>query len=209
MRIIPAILAKNVAELLEKCSRVDQLVSRVQIDIVGQAFSSEVSVGVEALEQISVAVSLDVQLMVGEPITYLNRCDLSGVSRVFGHVEHMRDPRAFIEYGFSLGMEVGLAVDLPTPIVTIERSLQDLDSVLLMSVPAGRSGQVFDERVFGKIAEAKALRPDLSICVDGGITPSVVKQLVSEGATEFAVGNFLWESKDIGKAIADLVEAAQ
>ena len=209
MRIIPAILATNVTELLEKCARVDQLVDRIQIDIVGRAFSAEVSVGVEALEQISSALSLDVQLMVGEPIAYLNRCDLAGASRVFGHVEHMRDPRAFIEYGFSLGMEVGLAVDLPTPIVAIERSIADLDSVLLMSVPAGRSGQLFDERVFGKIAEVKALRPDLPICVDGGITPSVVKQLVSEGATEFAVGNFLWESKDIGKAIANLSKAVQ
>jgi len=209
IKIIPAILSGSLEDLLEKCTRVNRVVGRVQVDIVGRAFSADPSVGVGALDQVTIDVALDVQLMVREPISFLNRCDLAGVDRVFGHVEYMHDQQAFIEYASTLGMRVGLAVDLPTPVVSIEEVLADLDAVLLMAVPAGRSGQPFDGRVLQKIAQVKALRPDLAICVDGGITPDTIRPLVAAGATEFAVGSFLWESKDIVKAIGELLEATR
>lgn len=209
IQIIPAILSQALEDLLEKCARVDGFVDRIQIDIVGRAFSSELSVGVEALEGLQMSACVDVQLMVREPITFLNRCDISGIDRVFGHVEYMRDQQAFIEHALALGMQVGLAVDLETPISAIERNLADLDAVLLMSAPAGRSGQPFNQRVFQKIEEVRSLRLDLPICVDGGITLPTIKPLVSAGVTEFAVGSFLWESKNIKRTLADLLEATR
>jgi ribulose-phosphate 3-epimerase len=208
VQVIPAILTSNADDLAEKIRSVDQLVDRVQIDVVGRVFSSEVSVGIEALEPTDAAVSLDVQLMVREPVSFLNRCDWVGVSRVFGHVEFMRDQQDFIEHAFSLGMEVGLAVDLPTPISMIKRTIEQLDAVLLMAVPAGKSGQKFDRIVLGKIREVSELRPDIPICVDGGINPANIRSCVEAGANEFAVGSYLWESKDIKKALEKLLEAS-
>lgn len=209
MQIIPAILSQTPEDLLEKCALVDGLVSRIQIDIVGRAFSSELSVGIETLERLQTSACVDVQLMVREPITFLNRCEIYGIDRVFGHVEYMRDQQAFIEYALASGMQVGLAIDLETPVSSIEKTVGDLDAVLLMSVLAGKSGQSFDKRVLQKISELRSLRLDLPICVDGGVTLSVIKPLISAGATEFAVGSFLWESKNIKQTLADFLEAAR
>lgn len=207
IEIIPAILTMSTDDLLQKIAQVDGIVDRVQIDVVGRAFSSEVTIGVEALEHLQVAAAVDVHLMVKEPITFLHRCDVGGVQRVFGHVEYMRSQDEFIEHAFSLGMEVGLALDLPTPVSVIERNLSQLDAVLLTAVPAGRSGQTFDELVLHKIRDLHALSPEIPICIDGGITPTTVLPCVEAGAIEFAVGSFLWESKDIDAALRELQEA--
>lgn len=204
IRVIPAILSNSAEDMLEKIGRIERFVNRVQIDIVGKVFASDLSVGVEELEQITSSVILDVQLMVREPIKYLNRCDEVGVGRVFGHVEWMKNREEFIEQAFSLGMEVGLALDLLTPISAVEREIQELDAVLLMSVPAGRSGQEFDKGVLRKISKVRELRADIPICVDGGIDPINIGSCVEAGASEFAVGSYLWESRDVESSLQNL-----
>lgn len=209
VKIIPAILSYTKDDFLEKLGRVSQFVDRVQIDIVGRAFASQVTVGVEALEEISTGVALDVQLMVKEPISYLNRCDLGGVDRVFGQVEQMRSQEKFVEYAFALGMQAGLALDIATPVSLIEKNLNELDAVLLMSAPAGKSGQKFDDGVLVKIRQIRELHPTISICVDGGINAGTIATCVEAGANEFAVGSFLWESKDIAASIQELMEATR
>lgn len=209
IRIIPSILAYTRHEFNEKLERVEAIVDRVQVDIVGKVFSSEVTVGVETLEDISSAVNFDVQLMVENPVGYLNRCDQGGTDRVFGHVEEMKNIGDFIEHALALGMQVGLGVDLLTPISEIEEYIDDLDAVLLMSVPAGKSGQDFDERVLEKILEVRKLNAYIPICIDGGINDKNIGSCVKSGAQEFAVGKFLWESKDINETINLLLEGKE
>ena len=209
VEIIPAILAYSEEDLKDKLGRVEGLVSRAQIDIVGRVFSPDVSVGIETLERLSDGLVLDVQLMVREPVSFLNRCDWGGVDRVFGHVEYMKDQQKFIEHAFALGMQVGLAVDLETPVSKIEKALSQLDAILLMAVAAGKSGQEFDKRVLKKIQQVRAIDSKISICVDGGVNTSNIRLCVDAGANEFAVGSFLWESKDVGERIKALKEAVE
>lgn len=204
VRIIPAILTSSVDELTEKTSRVAGLVERAQIDIVGRVFSPEVSVGLEAIAGINVQLLVDVQLMVREPVSFLGRCEQIGVERIFGHVEYMRSQEEFIDHASAMDVEVGLAVDLPTPVSRVERNLSQIDALLLMAVPAGKSGQKFDEHVLDKIVAIRSLEPMLPIVVDGGITPSNIGACVERGAMEFAVGSFLWESEDVKKALGEL-----
>ena len=202
--IIPAILAYDAGEFREKILLVEHLVSRVQIDVVGADFSSQVSVEIERLGFLPGDVSYDVQLMVREPVGFLGRCESAGVDRVFGHVEYMESPPDFIEHASFLDMQVGLAVDLSTPVGRIAPFVGSLDAILVMAVRAGRSGQTFDPQVLPKIASVRKMREDLPICVDGGITVETIRPCIEEGATEFAVGAFLWESKDISKTLAAL-----
>lgn len=209
IRIIPAVLSYDLDEYRTKLGLIEDIVDRVQIDVVGREFSSKTSMGVEALEEVVVGLAVDVQLMVKEPAMFLNRCDIGGVDRVFGHVEYMKDRSSFIGHAFSLGMQVGLAFDLKTPVSEIGGLLGDLDAVLLMSVPAGKSGQIFNEKVLEKIQYIRKLNANIPICVDGGINDKNIGLCVSVGANEFAVGNYLWESKDIKQVIEKLMEVAK
>lgn len=209
IRIIPAPLPYTVDELNEKLRRVDAFADRVQVDIVGKAFSSKVTIGVEALENIGSGMALDIQLMVREPISFINRCDIAGADRVYGQVEYMKDKIEFVEYVLTLGMQAGLGLDLKTPVEEIEDVISDLDAVLLMSVPAGKSGQKFNSSVLDKVRAIREVRADIPICVDGGIRPKNISACVKVGADEFAVGKFLWESEDIAGAIKELMEAVE
>ena len=208
IRILPAILSETQEELIERISQVEGLVDRVQVDIVGRVFSSRPTVAIEVLETIQTDFLFDIHLMVREPVTFLNRCDAVGVERVFGHVEYMQNQEDFIEHAFALGMQVGLALDLSTPLSTIEKIIEQIDALLLMAVPAGKSGQKFDQAVLPKIREAANFGLDIPICVAGGITPSTIVPCIEAGAREFAVTSFLWQSSDVGKAIEELREAS-
>lgn len=204
--IIPAILPYTIDELKNKLSLIDGLVNRVQVDIVGKAFSPETTIGVESLESIGFSCLLDLHLMVREPIAYLNRCDMATANRVFGQIEYMKNVDQFIEYAFALGMRVGLALDVETPVSRVEKVLANIDSLLLMSVKAGESGQVFKEVVFDKIKAVREMRDDVDICVDGGLNEENIVSCFEAGANEFAVGSYLWSAENIKNTIEQLKE---
>ena len=178
IRVIPAVLSYSFDDFEKKLKRVDGIFNRVQFDLIGKTFSSETTIGLKALEGVNFSFGFDVHAMVKEPESFLSRCDVIGVERVIGQVEHMKDRQAFVEHAYALGMEVGLGLDLDTPISVIEKDVPNLDTVLLMSVLAGKSGQDFDEQVIGKISRLREIAPDLSIMVDGGIRPSTIKDCI-------------------------------
>lgn len=207
-KIIPAILSASAEDMLKKIASVEGLANRIQIDIVGKAFSQKETISLESIEEVASALVLDVQLMVKEPVEYLTRCDWVGADRVFGQIEQMASQQDFIEQAFVAGMQVGLAVDLETPVSMVEKSLSQLDALLLMAVQAGRSGQKFDKRVIEKIRKVRKLSPELAVCIDGGLNPKTISACIEAGASEFAVGSFLWESNDIEGAYRSLMEVA-
>jgi len=169
VKIIPAVQVATVEDLKKRLSEVEGLVERVQIDIVGKEFANNEGIKVEDLIEVGVGVALDVQLMVKEPIKYLNRCDVVGVERVYGHIEQMSDMQEFVSQTTDMGMEVGLALDIHTPVKAIKEVLLYLDGVLLMSVEAGFSGQGFMAEVLDKIEEVRGWEFKGDICVDGGL----------------------------------------
>lgn len=204
--IIPSLLCYSKDEFLFKLKAVEGLASRLQIDVVGEAFAAQTTIGLEKLMNVGFSQVFDIQLMVEEPETYLSSCDALGVDRVFGHVEFMKKPGDFIEHALMLSMQAGLGLDLTTEIGLLEKYIHDLDAVLLMSVPAGKSGLEFSDQAVEKIRKVRQLRPDLTICVDGGINDKNIGACFAAGANEFVVGNYLWKSDNISKAIHKLQE---
>lgn len=202
--IIPAILVQEKEELQKQLTLVRGLVERVQIDIIDGVFAANKTVSVENLMQVETEALLEIQLMVQEPIRYLNRCDVVGVTRVYGHVEQMADQEEFVEMAGDLGMQVGLALDLHTPIVAIDKLLPYLDGVLLMAVEVAFQGQEFDEGVLEKIEELRAQEYEGDICIDGGLDGDEIRVCLERGANHFAVGSALWKAKDIKQKLEEL-----
>lgn len=218
VQIIPAILTNNPEELREKISRVEGLarlaesdsrrMRRVQIDIVDGIFAKNKTVGLEVLEGMETALLLDVQLMVKEPMDWVERCTSILADRVIGHVETMGSQEEFVAKVAGSGAKVGLGLDLDTPIEAIEENLlTSLDVVLVMSVKAGFGGQEFEPRILEKIEKLKKLKEGdpnpFSICVDGGVNMDNIKQIIEAGADEVAVGSSLFEG-DIEENISKL-----
>lgn len=196
--IVPAPLTDSPSELVDYIKRSEGFVDRFSIDVVDGKFVESKSVLPESLQDVETDLLFDYQLMVIEPIKWVERCVLGQADRIIGHIEHMSDQFEFVAKVQETGRSVGLALDLPTPVSALEETIiRDLDVVLLMSVPAGFGGQKFHHEVIIKIHELESLRKNsemtFSIHLDGGITPPIVREFSRSGVDEFSIGKRLFD----------------
>jgi ribulose-phosphate 3-epimerase len=208
LNIIPAILTSNPLELKSMIRSVEGLVERVQIDIIDGIFADNKTIEPLLLKSAQTGLALDFQLMVKEPINWIEKCPARVVQdRIIGHVEMMSSQFRFIEKLKFNNLSAGLALDITTPISIIEEGIiQSLDVILLMSVKAGFGGQKFNKNALPKIAELnsvkKATHAHFKICVDGGITLELIKALNKLSIDEVAVGRRIFQG-DVANNIRD------
>jgi len=142
-------------------------------------------------------LEIDVHLMVKEPVDWVEKSVRAMGDRIIGQVEMMSNQAEFIGKVQETGHQVGLALDLDTPVSVLDETLFTLvDVILLMSVKAGFGGQKFSELAIEKIRELAEIREkdktNFKICVDGGIEEENIKQIADTGADEVAVGSSLF-----------------
>lgn len=212
IKIIPAILTSSPQELKDMIMVCEEIVDRVQIDVIDGIFANNKTVDPQAVSYIETNLMLDMHLMVKEPINWLERCMRAHADRVIGHIEMMSSQKDFILKSQELGMKAGFALDITTPVSSLDASLlSDVDVVLVMSVPAGHGGQSFQVKALDKIKELDVLRQDahlsFSICDDGGITLEWIDDARREGADEVAVGRKLFDG-GLGENIKTYLEAS-
>lgn len=202
-QIVPAILTSDVEVAKQQAKLVEGKVERMQVDIIDGVFADNKTIRVEDISQVHTSALVDVHLMVKNPASFLHRCDGVGVDRVYAQVEMMKSQEQFVDQASSLGMGIGLALDLYTPVSAITDMLPLLDGVLLMSVQAGFQGQSFSERVLTKIQELRE-QFEGDICIDGSMNVDTIPLCLKQGANQFAVGSALWKAKDIAQKLEEL-----
>lgn len=220
VEIVPAILEKDATSFEEKLKKVWGEAKKVQVDIIDGKFAPTETVEPEVLLNIDTIVDFEGHLMVERPEDWVERCVASGMTGLFGQVEKMDDVVKFVADTQVAGLRVGLAYDIDTPLTDLEKYINDLDAVLLMSTKAGSQGiNEFDNRVLEKIKEVRKINKRIVIVVDGGLDVENIKKCfaaewaeeLSEdeldrnfGKMEFAVGSEIFESEDIGEKLEEL-----
>lgn len=206
--IIPTVLTKDPVELQEKLKSLEGIVPKVQIDVIDGVFAANKTFDLAVLKDFEHPLQLELHLMVKEPIDWINRSREIVAERIVAQVEMISNIEQFLEEVATSGMEVGLALDLKTP---VEKILPDiylqLDSVLLMAVPAGFSGQEFDPQVLEKIKKIKEIVGDLvDIGVDGGLNEENIVRCKEAGANIFYTSKAFWGAGDLKKRYLELTE---
>ncbi|KKU47643.1 MAG: Ribulose-phosphate 3-epimerase [Candidatus Woesebacteria bacterium GW2011_GWF2_46_8] len=212
VEIIPAILTNDIREIEEKLSRAEGIVKRIQIDIIDGVFAANRTIDPSFLENIETDLDLDFHLMTKDPTSWVERAVRGGAERIIGQIEEMADQVEFVGKVAEVGLSVGLAIDLETPVSALDPTIiTNLDVVLVMAVKAGFGGQKFDERALNKIKQLDELRvrddTPFRICVDGGITEENIKKVVKTGADEVAIGSRIFDG-DLAENIRRFEEAA-
>lgn len=203
---IPAILAAEEADYEKKLRQVENLVVRVQIDIMDGVFVDNVTVGAATVGKFGTVVSRDIHLMVNDPIAHVGEFSRIGVDRLIFHAEVCEDMEMVIEEIKSLGNRVGVALNLETPVALIDRIVASVDLVQLMAIEPGFSGQRFDSHVLPKILSLREKYPNLCLSVDGGVSLENARSLVEAGATELVAASHLFEAPDIKEYIGKMEE---
>ena len=194
-KVIPGILEKDWLEIEKKIEIAKEFTNTIHIDIIDGIFADNITfMDPKPFSKYSKDFNLEVHLMVDNPLQYLEGFANAGFKRFIGHIEKMENLEEFVAKGQMLG-EVGLALDIQTPVDSINVSFDDLDLILLMGVKAGKSGQEFVPDVLAKIASIRE-KNSIPIEVDGGINDKTIIDIKNAGADEFVVTSALFSNQN-------------
>lgn len=191
--VYPSILTSDPSELKRLINLSEEVVERVQIDIIDGVFANNKTIDPTALSYIETNLLLDFHLMVKEPINWIEKCLSVNASRIIGHIEMMSSQEEFIDSVILSGVDVGLAIDLDTDLSQIDRNVfHKINAVLILSVKAGFGGQPFETKALDKIKEIYKIRElgnfDFIIQDDGGITFDYIDDTLKSGVDEVFIG---------------------
>ena len=141
--------------------------------------------------------------MVKEPAKLAAVYADSGFKRLYAHIE-AEGIEDFMAEAYKQNIEVGLAIDGPTPYEKIAPYLDNIDAVLVMAIKAGFSGQPYMPATEDKIKKIKEAFFDLPICVDGAMTAENAAKVVKAGATRVNSNSYLFNAQNIAKAIESI-----
>ena len=200
LEIIPGILEKEWSEIERKINLVKSFAKTIHIDIIDGKFAPSTTFLDPApfakytLPSSEQALLFEVHLMVDNPIQYLRPFADAGFKRFLGHIEKMPDQEEFVAQGQLLG-EVGLAIDGPTLLDSIKVPYRDLDCILIMTIKAGESGQMFNPEYLNKVEILRSAQNDITIPIeiDGGINDETIIQAKNAGANRFVSTSFLFK----------------
>jgi len=225
--IIPAILPKNYEDLKNKIALVRGIVSVVQIDICDGIFVPSKSwpfttggfdddnffkiineqEGMPFWEDID----FEFDLMVSDAVENFDIYTKLGPKRIIFHLEAVGDLNEFKDFieGMDVyirdAIEIGVAIDIKTPVEKIFPLVNHIDFVQTMGIDEiGFQGQEFDEKVLEHIKALKEKYPDLIISVDGGVNFDTAQELANVGATRLIAGSVIFKSEDIRQTLSEL-----
>jgi len=208
IEIIPAILPRDFGEIEEKIQHILGQAKTVQIDICDGHFVPNATwpyrkeddnfarmltedKGMPNWDEID----YEFDLMVKKPIEVIEDWVKVGASRIIIHVESEGVDTAIAS--LKDRVEIGLALNVETPIEIIEKYKNDIGFVQCMGIDRiGFQGQEFDNKVIEKIKEIRTKYSDIIISIDGGVSFENAKNLIDTGANRLVVGSAIFEAEN-------------
>ncbi len=189
--VLPGINEQDWSEIERKIESVKSFAKKIHIDAIDGIFAPRKTfLDPTPFKKYTQDMLFEVHLMVEEPESYLEAWSKAGFRRFIGHIEKMSDQASFVARAENVG-KVGLAIDGKTSLDQIKVNYQDLDTVLIMTINAGFSGQEFIPKHLEKVKELS--EQDLfPIEIDGGINAQTIKQGLQAGASRFVSTSFLF-----------------
>lgn len=186
----------------------------LHLDVMDGHFVPNISFGpqlVKALRPLTRAF-FDVHLMCDKPLILLPMFAEAGADQITVHVELGEQVEPLLWKIRALGRKVGLAINPPTAIALTQPYLEEIDTLLVMTVNPGFGGQAFIHECLPKIQQAAAWRREQGLSfhieVDGGINYTTAAECARAGADVLVSGTTLFGQRNLKAAVARMRKVA-
>lgn len=209
--INPSILNADFNNLENEIKKIAAVSDLLHLDIMDNKFVPNQTFTFERASQIiaSSSIGVDAHLMIENPDELAPKYAKAGCISVTFHFEAATSVPDVIANIRSNGAKVGMAIKPKTSFAEIEKYLNQIDMLLIMTVEPGFGGQSFMADQMDKVSAArqaltkKGLNQTL-LQVDGGISEETIAIAAKAGADCFVAGSAVYRSDDPAQMVKRL-----
>jgi len=211
IKIAPSILSADFSILGEEVKNLDMAgADYIHVDVMDGHFVPNITFGPVVIKKIRKYTKLpfDVHLMISPVEKYIKDFADAGADIITIHPEATDNIERCLKTIKSLGKKAGVSLNPKTPISSIEKVIDTINLILVMSVHPGFAGQSFMPEVLSKVKElrkiidTKGLKTDLEI--DGGINFETGALAIKSGADVLVSGTTIFSGKSLKDNIQKL-----
>lgn len=177
------------------CTFEQQGIEYLHIDVMDGNFVPNFGLGVDYIRSLRklTTIPLDLHLMIKDPEYKLQWIGIEPTDIVSIHYESSFQVQRVLDWLVPYGCKRFLAINPATPINSLEEVLDYVDGINLLMVNPGFAGQKIVPSTMKKAQKVADLlkregREDITIEVDGNITPDNARKLKAIGASIFVAG---------------------
>lgn len=195
-QLVASIMTANQLEIQNEIEQLlDAGITWLHCDVMDGIFVNNLAMGPYEIEQLMdfEELTLDIHLATVMPEKYIDMFGPLKPDYITFHIETTTEPEKLFKQIRSYGSKVGLAFSPETPVKEIEKYLDKIDLLLVMTVNPGFAGQQFNDTVIDKMIELKAIfdkanfkRPLVE--VDGNIYETTIKKMQDLDVDLFVLG---------------------
>ena len=181
-------------------------IEHLHIDMMDGNFVPNFGLGVDYIRGLRklTSIPLDLHLMINDPEYKLQWIGIKETDIVSIHYESSFQVQRVLDWLAPYGCKRFLAINPATPINALEEVLDYIDGINLLMVNPGFAGQKIVPSTMKKAQKVmdflkRENRNDITVEVDGNITPENAKKLRDIGASIFVAGTSAIFKGDVNK----------
>ncbi|MDB2341364.1 ribulose-phosphate 3-epimerase [Candidatus Pelagibacter bacterium] len=203
IKISPSILSADFSQLGNEIKRLEEGgADMIHVDVMDGHFVPNLTLGppvIKFLRQCT-KIPFDVHLMISPVHKYIEDYANAGADIITIHPEATDNLIDSIELIKKLNKKVGVSLNPESKINLIEKHLDKIDLILIMSVNPGFGGQKFMPEVLKKITKLNEIKKqkklNFDIEIDGGINFDNSKLAIEAGANILVSGTTIFKNND-------------